>query len=608
MSKVKKLFIIVICILSFIILVSCNGQVETKIYIGDDGNWYINDQNTGYTSLGKDGVNGKDGVDGKSAYEMAVEGGYQGTLDQWLEKLKGKDGTLNVFDKDTNEKLDCNVEIVSGKVLLTITKTETVTIEYGTVNEVACENLTYKNIFEDNNNAPIKMDSMNSSFDTYKDYSGTTTLQNEEYNTAPSAMYVAGSTSQQAKSSQTYTGTFYIASKIKCSRYNKGYIGIVFGTDSSRYEDTTLQEKFDDEYLRCSSIQTLNSENIFIGSAISADLDGYIDDPVVINLDIFEDTPNLAKMDMLYEKYILLVNGHFTAKVETKDVTTTRVFYLGEEEAQFSDADAKLAFMNYMNTKAKEIGMTKSSFVDAAGFYNKTTAHDLMRLGVYACSYDALVDAWHKNTYTVTVTGDKPRDVSLTTTVAGAALEDYYFLFGGKTGTVDGQVNLLAIVEGPDERLFCVVVLGCDGNRFQAAKEALDIAMIKYKDPNADVSGYDVPCKSAGVCLVPRNNTKAYTDYPLNILYGKDLYTQRTPASITKVMTSICMLDFVSDINESFMISENDITSGSGNYFYGGDVITFREALHAMMLPSSNTCAEATATAAGHKILEYASK
>ena len=41
---------------------------------------------------------------------------------------------------------------------------------------------------------------------------------------------------------------------------------------------------------------------------------------------------------------------------------------------------------------------------------------------------------------------------------------------------------------------------------------------------------------------------------------------------------------------------------------YDGDIITYREAIHAMLLPSSNTCAEATATAVGHKILQYANK
>ena len=70
-------------------------------------------------------------------------------------------------------------------------------------------------------------------------------------------------------------------------------------------------------------------------------------------------------------------------------------------------------------------------------------------------------------------------------------------------------------------------------------------------------------------------------------------------------MTAMCMLDFVYDINEEFVISSGDITTGSGNYFYAGDMISYRESLHAMMLPSSNTCAEATATAVGNLILKY---
>lgn len=37
-------------------------------------------------------VTGKDGDDGKSAYEIAVENGYKGTLSQWLESLQGDKG------------------------------------------------------------------------------------------------------------------------------------------------------------------------------------------------------------------------------------------------------------------------------------------------------------------------------------------------------------------------------------------------------------------------------------------------------------------------------------------------------------------------------------
>ena len=37
-------------------------------------------------------LNGTNGSNGKSAYELAVEKGYEGTLDQWLESLKGSNG------------------------------------------------------------------------------------------------------------------------------------------------------------------------------------------------------------------------------------------------------------------------------------------------------------------------------------------------------------------------------------------------------------------------------------------------------------------------------------------------------------------------------------
>ena len=33
------------------------------------------------------------GEDGKSAYELAVDNGYSGTIQQWLDSLKGQDGT-----------------------------------------------------------------------------------------------------------------------------------------------------------------------------------------------------------------------------------------------------------------------------------------------------------------------------------------------------------------------------------------------------------------------------------------------------------------------------------------------------------------------------------
>lgn len=41
---------------------------------------------------GKDGINGKDGTNGKSAYELAVDDGYSGTVTEWLISLAGPAG------------------------------------------------------------------------------------------------------------------------------------------------------------------------------------------------------------------------------------------------------------------------------------------------------------------------------------------------------------------------------------------------------------------------------------------------------------------------------------------------------------------------------------
>lgn len=593
----KKFLILVILIIIFITS-SCQADDTTNIYIGDDGYWYIDNQKTGTYSIGDNG---------KNAYELACENGYEGTLDEWLDLLQNKDGKLNVYDKETNKTLSSEIQTFNGKIYLMVEYLEEITIREGVLAEKAYEDYSFYEIFEENNYAPLNMDSYDTETDEYADYSGSTTLQKKVSFTPDFAMQVQGEKSNQIKSGKTYTGKYYIASKVNCTRYEKGYLGIVFGSDSEKYKNTTVQSTTDG-FVTVSDIQQLSGDAIFIGSCISANLDGYIDDTVVVDLSMFETIPSKEKLDELYERYLKIWKGEVEVSSRNEYITKKKTYLLGEERQTFTDKEAKATFMEYMNTKAKSIGMENTSFIDAAGFYNRTTAYDLLRLAVYACGYRDLVETWHKNTYKITVNGRIPRTVTVNTTVTSSYLEDHYFLFGGKTGTVDGQANLLAVVEGPDERLFAVIILGADGNRFEAARIALDAAMVKYYDKNADNSNLDVPAKSAAVCVIPRNNTLAYTDYDLNILYAKDIYTSRTPASITKVMTSICMLDFVSDINESFEIKASDITSGSGNYFYDGDIITYKEALHAMLLPSSNTTAEATATAVGHRILDYSSR
>ena len=71
------------------------------------------------------------GQDGKSAYEIAVENGFEGTEQEWLESLKGEPGTsgtagqdgaagqdgVGVQNAEINEKRELVITLTNGQVL-----------------------------------------------------------------------------------------------------------------------------------------------------------------------------------------------------------------------------------------------------------------------------------------------------------------------------------------------------------------------------------------------------------------------------------------------------------------------------------------------------------
>lgn len=69
---VKLLAVLLVAILALPLLTSCLGQGEA----------------------GPAGEAGKDGAAGKSAYELAVEAGFTGTLEEWVASLAGKNGAV----------------------------------------------------------------------------------------------------------------------------------------------------------------------------------------------------------------------------------------------------------------------------------------------------------------------------------------------------------------------------------------------------------------------------------------------------------------------------------------------------------------------------------
>ena len=71
--------------------------------VGKDG---LNGVNGANGQNGADGKDGKDGADGKSAYELACEAGFEGTLTEWLASLVGKDGVAAAKGEDGKDGVD----------------------------------------------------------------------------------------------------------------------------------------------------------------------------------------------------------------------------------------------------------------------------------------------------------------------------------------------------------------------------------------------------------------------------------------------------------------------------------------------------------------------
>lgn len=141
-----------------------------------------------------------------------------------------------------------------------------------------------------------------------------------------------------------------------------------------------------------------------------------------------------------------------------------------------------------------------------------------------------------------------------------------------------------------------------DENRFLAMKQLFDIGMKRFNNPNCIIASSELNLASAGaVCLLPQNPAM-YEQYPIKFLYAKNGDVQYSPASTTKVMSIVTGAPYF-NIGEKVTLEEDDIQSGSGNYFSVGDVLTVKDLIYGMMLPSSNTCAKTFAHYVGKKIL-----
>lgn len=304
------------------------------------------------------------------------------------------------------------------------------------------------------------------------------------------------------------------------------------------------------------------------------------------------------------------------------------------QQPEFSETDARNAFYAKMKEKAASFGIDTSRLTFNSAISESSgsiTSRDMAKMGVMAMGYDELVKIWNQRKYTFT-TSEVVKTITVESTFMegdyGHYLSDHYYVLGGKTGSLAKTsagtpvTCIVVAVKGPNDATFVGFISGKfrdtdSQNRFRLAKTAFDIASQKYLDKNADTSALEetLPsdCMITILSLPQTGNLLSYNYYDWYaedspyLVYDKNGTMPYYTASSWKILTCMTALDYIADLDETLTITESCIKSGSGPVFDGGEVITYRDALHLILLPSSNTTCVAIAAAVGQKILQHES-
>lgn len=178
----------------------------------------------------------------------------------------------------------------------------------GEIDEIAWESYSYKQIFETNNMLGISAGFESGNLDplgknpAYKD-TPVPTIVSDVKDSGNYSAKVFGTTSCQASQipqKQIPIGTsIFLAVRVYCTRYSAGNLGVfmenrgaLINTTNSGFETKVAEDT------------STKLATLIVGSWSSANLDGYIDTPVVINKSIFNTPPSLEEFKVMYNKYV----------------------------------------------------------------------------------------------------------------------------------------------------------------------------------------------------------------------------------------------------------------------------------------------------------------
>jgi len=117
------------------------------------------------------------------------------------------------------------------------------------------------------------------------------------------------------------------------------------------------------------------------------------------------------------------------------------------------------------------------------------------------------------------------------------------------------------------------------------AREMADTVLPRYK---VDASGGLVPDVRAAAAII-------YDPETNEILWEENAQTQRSIASITKVMTATVFLENDPDLSQPVTIARSDVFQASTTHLHANDKVTTDDLLHLLLIASDNAAARALA-------------
>ena len=286
------------------------------------------------------------------------------------------------------------------------------------------------------------------------------------------------------------------------------------------------------------------------------------------------------------------------------------------------------AFFTYSAKKRKNYDINDTDYVDPSGYEkgSYTTPADLFRIGLIVAANSKSIKWWggREKYATVNFMGDHEREVTVADLWNGVGGTRYCNKSGGVTyGTDKHRAGFQMTTVNNKHAAIAIMINGADyypnittyvSNIKQMLRDLDAGNAVNEPQGLADMvaagGGYVASFLPGDIAMYQQItfdqmiSSDGSSGVLKDFMIRANPKVKNTPASTTKIMTFMCVLDAMKSENEVVEIIEDDITPGSGLEVFPGDRLTVGDALFLMMRNSSNTVSATLARYVGKWILE----